>query len=121
GFTPTLDGVSNNQHNPLAVMFYRHNYSNLGNKGNTIVGNVYLEIEPMEGLKFRSSYGVNSWFGHSRSWTPTYALGVMYGNNRDGVSQSQYMGADQTWTNTISFERTFGDHKINALIGNEVI
>lgn len=121
GFTPTLDGISNNQHNPLAVMFYRHKYSNLGNRGNTIVGNVYLEIEPVRNLKFRTSYGVNSWFGHSRSWTPTYALGVLYSNAKDGASQSHYMGADQTWTNTISYEHSFGDHKVNALIGNEVI
>src|SRR5690606_26562604 len=121
GFTPTLDGLSTGQHNPLAVMFYRHKYSNLGNRGNTIVGNVYLEIEPMKDLKFRSSYGVNSWFGHSRSWNPTYALGVMYSNARDGATQSQYMGADQTWTNTISYEKTINDHKITALIGNEVI
>ena len=53
GFTPTMDGISNNSHNPLAVMYYRHNYANLGNKGNTIVGNVYMEIEPLKNLKFR--------------------------------------------------------------------
>lgn len=120
GFTPTLDGLSTNQTNPLAVMFYRHNYNNLGNKGNTIVGNVYLEIEPVKNLKFRSSYGLDSWFGHSRSWAPTYALGVLYGNSKDGASQSQYFGANLTWTNTISYDHVFGDHKINVLVGNEV-
>jgi TonB-linked SusC/RagA family outer membrane protein len=120
GFTPTLDGLSNNQTNPLAVMFYRHNYSNLGNKNNTIVGNVYLEIEPVKDLKFRSSYGLDSWFGHGRSWTPTYALGVLYSNANDGAAQNQYLGANLTWTNTISYERLFGDHKVTALIGNEV-
>jgi hypothetical protein len=39
GFTPTLDGLSTGQTNPLAVMFYRHNY-NYG-KGNNIIGNVF--------------------------------------------------------------------------------
>lgn len=120
GFTPTLDGWARGQTNPVAVMFYRHNYSNLGNKGNTLVGNVYLEIEPVTGLKFRSSYGFDSWFGHGRSWTPTYALGVMYGNTLDAAAQSQYMGANSTWTNTLSYDHTFGDHKLNVLIGNEV-
>lgn len=120
GFTPTLDGLSTNMTNPLALMFYRHNYSNLGNKGNTIVGNVYLEVEPLKNLKFRSSYGVNSWFGHSRSWTPTYALGVLYSNSKDAAAQSQYMGANTTWTNTLSYDHTFGDHQLNVLVGNEV-
>src|SRR5690606_40340410 len=49
------------------------------------------------------------------------ALGVMYSNAKDGASQSQYMGAEHTWTNTISYEKTINDHKITALIGNEVI
>ena len=120
GFTPTLDGLANDQANPLAVMFYRSNYSNLGNKDNTLVGNVYIELEPVEDLKFRSSYGLDSWFGHGRSWTPTYALGVLFSNANDGASQYQYLGANLTWTNTLTFERTFGDHNINALIGNEV-
>jgi len=120
GFTPTLDGLANDQTNPLAVMFYRHNYSNLGNKNNTIVGNVYLEIEPIKDLKFRSSYGLDSWFGHGRSWTPTYALGVLYSNANDGAAQNQYLGANLTWTNTVTYEHAFGDHKVNALIGNEV-
>ena len=120
GFTPTLDGLANDQANPLAVMFYRSNYSNLGNKDNTLVGNVYMELEPIEDLKFRSSYGLDSWFGHGRSWTPTFALGVLFSNANDGASQYQYLGANLTWTNTLTYERTFGDHNINALIGNEV-
>ncbi len=120
GFTPTLDGWARGQTNPLAVMFYRHNYSNLGNKNNTLVGNVYLEIEPFKDLKFRSSYGFDSWFGHGRSWTPTYGLGVLYSNSVDAAAQSQYMGVNTTWTNTLSYDHSFGDHKLNILIGNEV-
>jgi len=120
GFTPTMDGISNNSHNPIAVMYYRHNYANLGNKNNAIVGNVYIEIEPLKNLKFRSSYGVNAWFGHGRSWTPTYALGTLYSNATDGVAQNQYLGNNSTLTNTISYDHTFGDHKLTALIGNEV-
>lgn len=120
GFTPTLDGLSTGQTNPLAVTFYRHNYANLGNKNNSVVGNVYAELEPIEGLKFRSSYGIDAWFGHGRSWTPTYALGVLYGNTIDGAAQNQYMGSNSTWTNTLSYDHSFGDHNITALAGSEV-
>ncbi|TRZ45080.1 SusC/RagA family TonB-linked outer membrane protein [Robertkochia solimangrovi] len=120
GFTPTMEGISNFQHNPLAIMFYRHNYANLGNKSNSIVGNVYLQIEPIKNLKFRSSYGVDAWFGHSRSWTPTYALGALYNNSVDGASQSQYFGNNWTFTNTLTYDFELGDHKFNAMIGNEL-
>lgn len=119
GFTPTLDGLNTGQTNPLAVMYYRHNYNY--NKGNRIVGNVFLEIEPLKDLKYRSSFGVDSWFGHGRSMNPTYHLGVLYNDSVDGAQQSQYFGNNWTFTNTLSYDREFGDHKITALIGTEVV
>ncbi|MCX2838476.1 TonB-dependent receptor [Salinimicrobium sp. MT39] len=119
GFTPTLDGISTNQTNPLAVMYYRHNY-NYG-KGNNITGNVFLEIEPIIDLKFRSSYGTNAWFGHNRSMNPTYHLGVLYQAEVDGAQQSQYFGNDWTWSNTLSYDFRIGDHEINALVGTELL
>lgn len=119
GFTPTLDGLSTGQTNPLATLYYRHNY-NYG-KGNSIVGNVFVEIEPIRALKFRSSYGTNAWFGHNRSMNPTYGLGVLYRDDVDGAQQSQYFGNDWTWTNTLSYDLEIGDHEINALVGTELL
>ncbi|SNR48539.1 TonB-linked outer membrane protein, SusC/RagA family [Lutibacter agarilyticus] len=119
GFTPTLDGLANDQTNPLAVMYYRHNY-NYG-KGNKIIGNVFLEIEPIKDLKFRTSYGVDSWFGHSRSMNPTYNLGLLYTDDNDGAGQSQYFGNNWTWTTTASYNRMFGDHSLDVLVGTELL
>ncbi|PWK24708.1 SusC/RagA family TonB-linked outer membrane protein [Maribacter polysiphoniae] len=118
GYTPTLDGWNTGQTNPLAVMYYRNNYNY--NKGNSLVGNVFVEIEPYKDLKLRSSYGINAWFGHSRSMNPTYNLGVLYQDYVDGATQSQYIGNNQTWTTTLSYKRQLGDHKIDALIGTEL-
>ena len=119
GYTPTLDGLNTVQTNPLAVMYYRHNY-NYG-KGNNVTGNAFLEIEPVLNLKFRSVYGIDSWFGHNRSMNPTYHLGVLYNDATNGVTQSEYFGANTTWTNTLSYDTKFGDHKISAVIGTELL
>ena len=119
GFTPTLDGLATGQTNPLAVMFYRHNY-NYG-KGNNIIGNAFLEIEPVLNLKFRSVYGVDSWFGAGRSMNPTSRLGVLFDDTTNGASQNSYFGANSTWTNTLSYDTKFGEHKINAVIGTELL
>lgn len=119
GFTPTLNDISPNQNNPLAVMYYRHNY-NYG-KNNNITGNVFLEIEPIQDLKLRTSYGINAWFGHNRSMFPTYNLGVLYQNDVDGAEQSQYFGNDWTWSTTLSYDFNLGDHTINALVGTELL
>jgi len=119
GYTPTLDGLATGQTNPLAVMFYRNNY-NYG-KGNNITGNAFVEIEPLMNLKFKSIYGFESWFGAGRSMNPTYHLGVLYTDATDGASQNSYFGANSTWTNTLSYDTKFGEHKINAVIGTELL
>ncbi|MFW5755146.1 MAG: SusC/RagA family TonB-linked outer membrane protein [Tangfeifania sp.] len=117
-FTPTLDGLANDQTNPAAVLFYRHNY-NWG-KGNKITGNAFVEISPIEDLVIRSSYGIDAWFGHGRSWAPTYELGVLYRNTNDAAEQNMNFGNNWTWTNTISYDFKVGDHQFNALVGNEL-
>lgn len=119
GFTPTLEGLANDQHNPIANMFYRHNYNS--GKGNKIIGNVYAEIEPIENLKFRSSYGIDSWFGHGRSMRPTFQLATLFSSLQDGASQNQYFGNNTTFTNTLSYEIDFGDHNVKALVGTELL
>ena len=120
GYTPTLEGIANDQHNPIASMFYRNNY-NYG-KGNKITGNIYAEIQPIENLKIRSSYGIDAWQSHGRSMRPTYQLGTLFASLNDGVSQNQSFGNNWTWTNTASYDFTVADdHQINALIGTELV
>jgi TonB-linked SusC/RagA family outer membrane protein len=118
GFTPTMDGI--NQHtNPIASMYYATNY-NYG-KGNQVVGNFFAELEPIKDLKLRSSYGIDAWFGHSRSMNPTYALGTLYTDDVDGAQQSQYFGNNWTWSTTLSYDYRVNDHSINALVGYELL
>jgi len=119
GFAPNFDGYgSGNIMNPYARLYTRHQNKNGHN--NTIVGNVYAVLEPIDRLKFRSSLGVNAWFGDSRSYTPLYKIGRFLQSLTDRTSQSTYMGADVTWTNTLSYDMTFnGMHKIAGLVGTE--
>lgn len=121
GFAPTLDGISIDRTNPLALMYYDRNRFTNGDS-NTLVGSVYAELEPIKDLKIRSVFGVNASFGKSRSWTPTYkGLGAMYpARDRDAVSQSMNQYYAYTWTNTASYKKEFGPHTIEALIGSEI-
>jgi TonB-dependent starch-binding outer membrane protein SusC len=120
GFTPTLEGISSDQHNPLAILYYDRSNFELA-KGNTITGNAYVNIEPFKNLKIRSSFGINSWFGNSRSWTPTYQLATKYNNSKDAVRQEMYQGINYTWTNTVSYDFKIDEHKISFLAGNEIL
>lgn len=121
GFAPTLEGINLEQTNPIAKMFYRHNFR--WEKNNNIIGNVYAEVEPIENLKIRSSYGITSWFGHGRTFSPAYGLSSIFNRQPSarGISQNMYLGANTTWTNTVSYERNFGVHNVQVLVGNEQI
>jgi len=119
GYAPTLEGISLGQSNPIAQMYYRHNFS--WGKGNTIIGNVYGELEPINNLKLRSSFGISSWYGHSRSYSPTYKLATQFQNTTDGASMSMYQGVSYTWTNTASYDFKVGEHKLTALVGTEML
>lgn len=119
GFTPTLDGLSTGHTNPLAVLYYRSNYNYP--KDYKITGNAFVEIEPLSSLKIKSVYGIDSWFGYSRSMNPTYHLGLLYNDAIDGATQSQYLGANSTWTNTVSYSKQFGNHNVSAVIGTELL
>ncbi len=120
GFTPTLEGISLGQHNPLAMLFYNRSNFQWG-KGNTVTGNAYINLEPIKNLKIRSSFGINSWFGNNRSWSPTYKLATQYNNANDAVQQDMYQGINITLTNTVSYEFTVAEHKISVLAGNEIL
>ncbi|MFP4488532.1 MAG: SusC/RagA family TonB-linked outer membrane protein [Bacteroidales bacterium] len=118
GFTPTLDGLANDQMNPLANTFYRHNYG--WYKGNTLVGNAFLVIQPIENLTIRSSFGIDSWFGSGRSWSPVYELGTLFTNPKDAASQNMYFGNNWTLSNTVTYNALLGDHRFTLLAGNEL-
>lgn len=106
--------------NPYASM--RINSEHSSNNNNTVVGNVYLELQPVTNLTLRSSYGINNWSGSSRQWLPVFALGAGSGQyrDRDQVTQSMYTGYTWTFTNTASYNLMSDLHSLNFLVGNEV-
>jgi TonB-dependent starch-binding outer membrane protein SusC len=118
-FTPTLEGLSLGQTNPLAWTYYRHNFQ--WGKGNNITGNAYINLEPVKDLKIRSSLGISSWFGNSRSWSPTFYLATQFNNPNDGTQMDMYQGINYTFTNTVSYDFKIDKHKFAILAGTEML
>lgn len=85
-------------------------------KGYNTQGNIYGEYEIFDGLKFKSLGGaeLNMWY--DRTWAPKYKWGSK-------VQENSYLaeGANRSitllWDNTLSYEKIFNDHNINAVIG----
>jgi TonB-dependent starch-binding outer membrane protein SusC len=85
-----------------------------------ILGNVYADVKIIDGLNFRSSIGGNWGNYYYTDWT-----GATYENAENTATPSYSEGAginsEWTWTNTLTFDRTFGDHKIQVIGGYESI
>jgi TonB-dependent starch-binding outer membrane protein SusC len=105
--------------NPIALLVY--NSKDNHNSNNSLIGNVYAELEPIKDLKIKSSYGVNASFGSSRQWTPPYELSTRTIAPLDKVFQSMYENFTWTLTNTATYNKSFGNHNISAVVGNEML
>lgn len=104
--------------NPIALMEYQAKHNT--NNNNTLVGNAYLELQPVNRFVLRSSIGLNNWYGSSRHWRPAYDIGPRTSAPRDRVSQSMYTGYSWTLTNTASYEIKADKHSVTLLAGNEM-
>lgn len=104
--------------NPAGLMDYITR--NGDNVNNQVVGSAYVTIQPVKNLVFRSSLGLNAWWGSSRSWTPKYNLGSNNNTSADRVNQSLSLGNTTTWENTLTYSFKAGNHSITALAGNSV-
>ena len=115
GFPYGISGpVGQEMSNPLAYIQTR-----LGNYGwdHNIVGNAFLEIEPIENLKFRSSLGTKLAFYGSESYTPLFWLSPSNTNTKANFYREMNMTLNYNWENTISYSKSFGKHHAYAIFG----
>ncbi len=103
--------------NPIALMTKR---ADTLNKNHNLKANIYLTIQPIEGLVLKSNFGYTLNTGSYRSYTPKYELSSTVLNTLESVSQSMWSGTSLTWENTASYSFSIGRHNINALIGQSI-
>ncbi len=111
------NGLSNGS-NPVANQF-----RNKDNRGTfyRALGNAYLGIELAEGLKFRSSIGIEFFNNQQGGFSfPTWEESEP--NVTNAFSESFATGFNWTWTNTLGYNTTVGgSHDIGVLVGYEAI
>ena len=83
-----------------------------------VVGNIYSEIEIIEGLKFKSSLGIDLAYVLDDSYRPLYYLnGAQLNDNTTSVNKgiSRY----NTWQaeNTLNYTKNLGNHNFAVLLG----
>lgn len=106
--------VAQEMTNPLAYVDTR-----LGNYGfsHNIVGNVFAEVEPIEGLRIRSTLGSKlAWWG-SESFNGIYYLSAVQNRSTTEFFRGREQGFNWNIENTISYSRNIEGHNFTALLG----
>jgi TonB-linked SusC/RagA family outer membrane protein len=107
--------------NPIALMEYRSG-RNLS-KDHNLQGNVFFEFQPIENLKYRSSFGYKLSASSYRRYVPTYELSTAGGGfnpENDQTQQSMNLGYQWQWENTLNYSFIVEGHSFDALIGQSV-
>lgn len=87
------------------------------NWSHNIVGNAYLEIAPVKGLKLRSTLGSKISFWGSESFTPISYLNPSTISSRNNFTRGNNTGFNWNVENTASYTRGFGKHNVTLLVG----
>lgn len=102
--------------NPIGIMDFTRGHNK--SKNHQLTGAVYMEVQPIRNLKWRTSYGINMSSGTYRSFTPSYDLSLSAHNTDNVVSQSMYVGMNWTFENTLTYNFNLLDvHNISVMAG----
>ena len=102
------------------VLFLKYNYNNI-RKEDKIVGNAYIDINPIKNLTLRSVYNVDFSSGTYRDYTPIYDIGFESINLESRVSQNSWTGKTFTWDNSANYQLQLGKNYIDVLGGMSVL
>ncbi|MCU0403657.1 MAG: TonB-dependent receptor [Chitinophagaceae bacterium] len=88
--------------------------------GNYLVGNVYAQAKIMDGLTFRSQFGVSYNVGHNKSYAPEFFIATDEARDRSSLWERRSEFNNWLWSNYLNYNKTFDKHTIGAMAGLEV-
>lgn len=83
-----------------------------------VFGNVYLEVEPVKNLIYKSSFGLNYYTGFHSTFVPKWSEGDRSVDVNE-LTVREDNSLQWVWSNTVNYMLDFGKHSINALVGME--
>lgn len=86
-----------------------------------LLGNTFVEVNPLKGLKLRSQINMKAAYYGSNSFVPIYYLSSS-SNNLTQTTQNLSSSRNITinWDNTATYSHSFGLHNATILIGNSI-
>ncbi len=100
--------------NPLADMQVRHNAIS---KPQSLNANVAVNIDLLPGLKFRTTYGIDSYQSSTRTVTPVADLNTSNKIENSKVVDNKSEGLHWQWESILSYSKSVAKHNFGALAG----
>ncbi|MCC7520149.1 MAG: TonB-dependent receptor [Flavobacteriaceae bacterium] len=100
--------------NPLA---YQQTRLGQYSYGDDIVGNAFVEITPIEGLKIKSTLGAKLAYWGYEGFTPMYYLNPSVSNAVNNITRSQNKIFAWNIENIITYTKQIGAHDFTILLG----
>lgn len=102
--------------NPISMVEHSHPK----NRNERFVGNVFAEINPLEGLTFRSTFSFDYNIATNKLFKDKYEYSAYDKNDKNFLSSD--IGRTYNWTvdNILTYARTIGKHDFSAMVGQTV-
>lgn len=105
--------------NPYALMEYTNQNESNNQK---LLGNVYLQIEPIKNLTFKTTLGLDYYVSEGHSYTPKYQLSIYANTAFDKVNQNMSKNKSITWDNLVSYKFNAAEnHHFETMVGTSFI
>ncbi len=111
-FAGPNDGDVNNSRNQVRVQETEDNL----NRTTSLIGSLYAEFKLAEGLTFRSQFGLNAAYGFQDNISRAFVTTGQFGQLNTVISKRRTNLVSTVLTNTLNYNKSFGDHNINATL-----
>ncbi len=84
---------------------------------NSMTGNAWITAEPIKGLVYKFNMGADLYRNNGRSYDADYVVGDYQKNTPDTYSMSNTRSNRFLYEHTLTFDKTFNQHHVNAMVG----
>lgn len=103
-----------NYANPLSMTEFVHPTSNW----DRMVGNAFLEIEPVKGLVYKADFGVDLSYGRSSTFKDQYEIAPYDLHKKSFIQRGMERYMAWNIDNTLTYKKTFKEnHNFSAMVG----
>ncbi|MFT6020207.1 MAG: TonB-linked SusC/RagA family outer membrane protein, partial [Saprospiraceae bacterium] len=99
--------------NPLAAI----EYSNSNTTNLRGLGNLYASIDFLKNFTFKTSLQFDLSDAKNRNFTPQFFVGPLQQNDINNLSYGQVSNSTMIYEQTLSYNRDFDKHTVNAVVG----